>query len=312
VSIEADARIDLGEDETLLWKLRLWRSRATVCWFVVAPAVMVVKKSNKGHAARAAMAALEPLLELLLELGVTSPEAESLLRSIFVHKAHSWLKARISSGKSPSDALVSLATGVHRNFVREILASAPGIAPARDRRGLSAGRLLDIWRSDRKYLDNNGNPQDLNEGDREPSFRSLVAACLPGAAPGVVLAELKRAGHVQSLRDHRVRIRSTAGRSTSVSLGDATVLGTRAKNMLDTLHHNLRHPTSPLFYGEMPPIDVDMDDLARVRELINRRASTFLAAIASELAPEAKKHGRRKRTRRVRVGLGLFETQQPT
>lgn len=273
---------------------------------------MVVKKPNKGHAARAAMAALEPLLELLLELGVTSPEAESLLRSIFVHKAHSWLKARISSGKPPSDALVSLTTGVHRNFVREILASAPGIAPERDRRGLSAGRLLDRWRSDRKYVDNNGNPQDLNEGDREPSFRSLVAACLPGAAPGVVLAELKRAGHVQSLRDHRVRIRSTAGRSSSVRLGDATVFGTRAKNMLDTLHHNLRHPMSPLFYGEMQPIDVDMTDLARVRELISRRASTFLAAISSELAPEAEKHGRRKRTRRVRVGLGLFETQQPT
>ena len=42
------------------------------------------RDSDTAAVARAAMAAIEPVVELLLDLGVTSPEAESLLRSLFV------------------------------------------------------------------------------------------------------------------------------------------------------------------------------------------------------------------------------------
>src|ERR1039457_3849889 len=97
----------------------------------------------KAVVSRAAMAAVEPLVELFLELGVTSPEAESLLRSVFVHKAREWLAKPITAEDSPSDARVSLVTGVHRNFVRSILAEPPRIAAAREQRGHRASRLLD-------------------------------------------------------------------------------------------------------------------------------------------------------------------------
>src|ERR1700686_1980618 len=154
------------------------------------------------------MAAVEPLVELFVELGITSPEAESLLRSLFIHKARQWLAASSADGEQPSDVRVSLVTGVHRNFVRRILAEPPRIAAARERKKHRTARLLDAWHTDPAYLDSSGKPRDLSKREPEPSFSTLAAAYAPGAAPGVVLQELQRPGVVRLLPDERVRIGS--------------------------------------------------------------------------------------------------------
>ena len=60
-----------------------------------------MSEAEKAALARSAMAAMEPLVQLLLEIGITSPEAESLLRSLFVHKAREWL----AKGAQPSETV---------------------------------------------------------------------------------------------------------------------------------------------------------------------------------------------------------------
>ena len=119
------------------------------------------------------MAAVEPLVELFLELGITSPEAESLLRSIFVHKAREWLAKSNAAEQYPSDVHVALVTGVHRNFVRTLLAEPPRIAVAREQKGHRASRLLEAWHSDARYLDSSGKPRDLSE--KEPGTQLQFA-----------------------------------------------------------------------------------------------------------------------------------------
>src|ERR1700722_10592727 len=163
-----------------------------------------MSRTGKAALARSAMSAMEPLVQLFLELGITSPEAESLLRSLFVHQARAWLAQASDGGGKPSDVRISLVTGVHRNFVRRILAETPRIAAARAQKGHPAERLLDAWHSDPAYLDSSGKPRDLPERGPKPSFYSLASAYIPGAAPGVVLEELRRAGVVQMLAEHRV------------------------------------------------------------------------------------------------------------
>ncbi len=255
------------------------------------------------------MIALEPLVELLLELGVTSPEAESLVRSVFIHKAREWLAQQDKRGEFPSDVRVALVSGVHRNFVRQILAEPPRIAAARERRGQSAGRLLDAWYADPRYLDSNGKPRDLSEKEGESSFYSLAGTYLPGAAPGVVLEELQRAGLIQRLAENRVRVRSRAIRSHGISLGGVGEMGNRAKELLETLHRNLRKPASRLFCEGIAGFEIDESLLPVVRNIINTRASTFLVAMENELAIEAIKSRRRRGRLRVKVGLTVFETE---
>jgi hypothetical protein len=269
-----------------------------------------VSESGKHGLARAAMVALEPLVELFLELGVTSPEVESLLRAVFVHKARDWLSRQSESGESPSDVRVAMVTGVHRNFVRRILAEPPRIARYREQRGNNASRLLDAWRSDSRYLNSSGKPLDLSERDREPSFYSLAATYVPGAPPGVVLKELQRAGLIQRLPDDRVRVRSRAVRTHGVSLEGISEMANRAKDLLETLHRNLRKPESRLLCAGIRPLEIDVAQLSTVRNMINHRATTFLAAVEHELAIEASKSRPRRRRGRAKVGLTIFETEQ--
>jgi hypothetical protein len=268
-------------------------------------------ETDKAALARAAMSAVEPLVELFLELGITSPEAESLLRGVFVHTARKWLASQSRSGEAPSEVRVSLVTGVHRNFVRRILAEPPRIAAAREQKGGGASRLLEGWHSDPVYLDSSGKPRDLPEKDHEPSFYSLAAAYLPGAAPGVVLEELRRAGLVQLLAEHRVRVRSRAYKTQGISVGNVGEMGSRARELLETLRHNLRNPASPLFCEAIRVLNIDASRLSAVRNIINRRASTFLTAMENELAIEAEKASPGGRRNRVKVGLTVFETERP-
>lgn len=265
---------------------------------------------DKTTLARAAMAAVEPLVELFLELGITSPEAESLLRSVYVHAAREWLAKRGAGDAGPSDVRVSLATGVHRNFVRNILSEPPRIAAAREQKGHRASRLLEAWHSDPKYLDSSGKPRDLSERDQEPSFHTLAASYVPGTAPSVVLGELRRAGLVQMLAEHRVRVRGRSFRAQGINAGNVADMGHRARELLQTLVHNLVQPQAPRFCESMPEIEVDLARAPFVRDLISRRAGNFLAAIEQELAAEASGSRRRRSRQRVRIGLTAVATER--
>jgi len=87
-------------------------------------------------------------------------------------------------------------------------------------------------------------------------------------------------------------------------------MGNRAKDLLETLHQNLRKPGSRLFCEGIPAFDIDVSLLPAVRNIINHRASTFLVAMENELAIEANKSRRRRRRQRVKVGLTIFETER--
>jgi hypothetical protein len=267
-----------------------------------------VARAGKAVLARAAMSAAEPLVELFLELGVTSPEAESLLRSLFVHTARAWLARSRPAAGVPSDVRVSLVTGVHRNFVRRILAEPPRIAAEREEKGHPAERVLEAWHSVAKYLDSSGKPRDLSEKDQEPSFQTLVMEELPGASPGMVLAELRRAGAVQILAEHRVRVRSRRFRWHGINAGNIGEFGSRGRELLDTLTHNLREPASRRFCESMPAIEIDATRAPFVRDLIARRASTFLTAMEQELTAAVSGTRAPGNTRRVRIGLTAVET----
>ena len=266
--------------------------------------------SGKATMARAAMAAIEPLVEILLEMGVTSPEAESLLRSLFVHRARSWLAKQSPTTSEPSDARISLVTGVHRNFVRHILAERPRIAKLRQKRGNRADRVLNAWYTDPHYLDGSGKPRDLPEKGSRPSFQSLATKYLPGAAPGVVLDELKRAGAVQSLVEGRLRVRNKFFRVLGLNPASVVDIGNRAQGMIETLTHNLHHPDNRRVYDSTPSLEIEEDRIAAVREIIGRRASTFLARMEHELTSAVPMPKARDAKKKIRVGLTIFATER--
>jgi hypothetical protein len=264
------------------------------------------RPSARAKMALAALTAVEPLLDLFLRIGLTSPEVESLMRGVFVHKSREWL-ARQNGGQPPSNVRVSLVSGVHRNFVHRILAEPPRIAPARERRANRIGPLLQAWHNENQYLDDSGKPRDLPERGESPSFLSLVREHLPGTSPSEILQALLRSGVVESLPNHRVRVRSQTVRQLGITLENVTELGLRAKAIIGTLIWNLDNVRDGLFFESTPVVEIDADRMAVVREVISRRATTFLAAITQELTSE--KPGRKASGRRSKISLAVIESK---
>jgi hypothetical protein len=267
-----------------------------------------VREVGKAALARIAISAVDPLVELLLELGVTSPEAESLLRSVFVHKAKAMLAKAAASSGSASDVRIALVTGVHRNFVRRLLAEPPRIAAARAHKGHRTDRLLEAWHVDPIYLDSNGKPRDLPEAGEAPSFASLANKYVPGTPPRVILDELRRSQIVQQLAEHRLRVLSRRFRMRGVNSGNIRELSARAQGLLETLTHNLRQPQEQLVCDSMRPVEIDADRMAAVTDLIARRSANFMNSMAQELSPEAPRSRHAKARKRVTIGLVTFQT----
>jgi hypothetical protein len=91
---------------------------------------MVKRQSDNYDVAKALSAALEPVIDVCLQIGITSPELESLLRATFVRRAFVRLPRQATTGRDPSDSRVSIATGVHRAEVSRIR-GADGTTSAR-------------------------------------------------------------------------------------------------------------------------------------------------------------------------------------
>lgn len=267
---------------------------------------------ERARVAAAAMQAIEPLIDLLLQLGITSPEAESLFRTQFVHRTRRRLLAQ-HGRRGATDVRVALSSGVHRNFVHQILRRPPTIAPNRVRKGHRANRLIDAWHTDARYQDGDGKPRDLPRSGPAPSFRSLAQRYASGVAPGPLLAELARADAVLLLPDRRVRVRSRQVRTGGMSRKSVVEMGARARNLLDALLSNLSAPTDPLLCESTPQWRIERSRLPLVRAVVRRRTDAFLAALEAEIASENRRTRRDARAAPTSaLALTIFETLSTT
>lgn len=259
--------------------------------------------------ARAAIRAIEPLVDLFLELGITSPEAESLLRAVFVHRSRRWL-SDLEGGGAPSDVRIALVSGVHRNFVSRLLAEPPKIARARERKGHRLGRLLDAWHREPSYLDSSGKPRDLPEHGLSPSFEALASHYLPGVSFGALMRELHRAGVIETLANRRIRVRSRSMRVAGITVGNLREAGLRSAGYLRTLIRNLRNPREPLLDETLVPIAVTAKRVPIVREVIYRRSIAFLQSLEEELESERRQAHASEEV--VRLSISIFEPCEVT
>ncbi len=147
--------------------------------------------STKEEVATAAMSVFEPLVGLFVDMGITCDDAERLLRRVYVREAREH-ELRRSGGKRVSEARLALICGVPRKSVSEIL-KQPKFEPRTARH--RASWLLQVWRTDKRYLKADGTPRALRfEGGSkgEPTFMELATTHAANVWPKTLLAELLR------------------------------------------------------------------------------------------------------------------------
>jgi hypothetical protein len=275
------------------------------------------KRAAKGVRQGTALAlapALAPIVDLCLQLSVTSPEMERVLRNVFVERAARWLLEHRRGARAASDLKVALMVGIHRNFVREIRSLRPRAAVDRPRRGHRAEALLDAWSSDWRFLNESGQPRDLpiQAAPGEPSFEMLVQECLPGVSMRTALAELRRSGSVRLLAEEQVRLRSRTVRSVGLKASSIAEVSERAGELLSTLLHNLMAPEDARFCEGIKPLEVDGERLAIVRDIIAKRSRHFIDALTTELAHEAVSGSKGSKPTKVGIMIHAYEKTGPS
>lgn len=256
--------------------------------------------------AMAVLTAAIPLLDVMLRIGITSPEAESLMRSLYVHRTRAWLASQ-PNAEAPTAARVALVSGVHRSFIREILETSPSIPPARGRRAYLPGRAISAWRTDPLYADQGGRPRDIPEKGPAPSFEALVAKYLPSHASADVLDELIRGKAVESIAEHRLRLRARSARRFGLNPEAIEAYAKSAKAVLEALTSQLLDPGSSVYAEFMPEVSIAQARLPLIREVIARRAGSLLRGLELEIGVE----GKHRQGRGVPISVAVVALEGP-
>jgi hypothetical protein len=253
-------------------------------------------------------AVFEPLAQLLVEHGISSPQAEALLRAVCVHQA-----AKIAAARSnrPNVSRIALVTGIDRAEVSRILGSPPAGDLVLEARRNRANRVLVGWHSDPRFIDRDGPlVLPIKHQDRgRPSFWTLVNRYAPGVYPGLILSELFRVGAAEKLDDQRVRARMRQYKAKDFSDEALREMGARVRDLLRTLLSNATEASWPKVFRVVETLNVDERFLPLIRKMFSDRTEALISSVQEELKSSRWRRGREIASR-VRIGLTVFSYEE--
>lgn len=263
---------------------------------------------TKVGALAAAEAAFSPLAQLLLECGITSPEAESLLRAVFVHEAIGIGRSR---GKKPNASRIALLTGLDRAEVARILKDAPRVQPWIEMRRNRVNRVLAGWHLDRDFFAGS-RPAILHIKQARPrrrTFWTLANRYAPGVYPGLILSELVRMGVVEKLTDGRVHVLTRRHRRAEFGNKTLSDLGARIRDLLQTTLNNAMQIGWRRVCRAVESADIDPKFLPLIRKTLTDRSDALLLGVREELR-SSRWRRMNSEAPRVRIGLTVFAHEE--
>lgn len=257
----------------------------------------------------ALIAMAQAIAPLLLAEGISSPDAERLLRSVCIHAAARADRAR---GRRPNVSRLALLTGVDRHVVARLLKVAPQPDAARlqtHRHRLD--RVLEHWHADPAYSDSGRpRPLEIKAGPHRKSFWTLAKTCARDAYPPLILRELMKVGAVERLRDGRVRPRARIYKATDLDEEALRDIGARVSDLTRTMLSNLsREGGAPRVCETVETLDVDEGQLELVRRALGARSTAVLTEMQQLLnSPRWRRSGRSGR--RVRIAWTCYQGEE--
>jgi hypothetical protein len=143
---------------------------------------------------------LYPLVQLLLQHGVTYPQLADALKSVFIEAAQ---RGERDSGRM-TDSELAVRTGIHRKDVKRLRSERAAQLPGRpdDTPRSLTSAVFTRWLTDPEWCDKVGQPKALTRNaDDAHSFDALVKSVSKDVHPRTVLNELNRLSLVSIERD---------------------------------------------------------------------------------------------------------------
>lgn len=209
-------------------------------------------------------------------LGISAPEFSSVCKQVYVEAAAGRLA---KSAKRVNRSRIAIVTGLTRAEVTRLLNSQPSAATVRQRHLHRASRVLNGWLSDPDFASRKGRPRDLPLKGGRRSFEALVKRYSGDIPPRAMLDELSAMSAVRRQKNGRVRAIKREFPGSPVRSRDIAALGIRAGTLLETLCHNLEHPSNPIFAASVTGTAVDPRIVDLLLQRIETQGTDFLRRI---------------------------------
>ncbi len=251
-----------------------------------------------------ARAAFQGLAPLLVEFGVTSPEAESLLRAVCVHET---ARTQTLGGRRLNVSRVSVKTGVNRHLIKTLLKSPPRVDGGLSTRRDSMRRVIDGWLTDPRYT-SHGRPKDLEIGNPNSKGRdawTLIQRYAPGVWPRLILDELIRVEFVDSQPNGRLRLKRTAKGKSVARPEVREAVGQQMRDAMRAAFRDSSQSGGKHSWRTAQSVEIGRNDLPLVRKMLSDRLDAMMAWLTEELN-SARWRRSPARGGKARVGLSGF------
>jgi hypothetical protein len=268
-------------------------------------------QSSKHQILAAAVARiLKPLIRILLRSRISYGTFADIAKRQFIEVARNEFSIE---GRKQSVSRVAVITGLTRKEVRRIVGfDQPEDDQSSDRYN-RASRVVAGWRRDRDFLDQGGNPVELNISGSANSFQELVRRYSGDVPYRAVLDELDADGSVERLDDNRVKLTHRAYLPKADESMKLHILGVDTALLIDTIDHNLNMKAqSPRFQRKVLYDNLPTEALPEFRRLSSKAAQGLLENLDKwlsghdrDLNPKAGGSGRNT------AGLGIYYFEEP-
>jgi hypothetical protein len=262
----------------------------------------------KEAALAALKRAIDPLVGVMFNAALTVRELNQLVRERAVLTAAK--RVAKQSGRD-NKARVAIMTGLPRSEVARILDSDEVARSKRSGQPSATRRILTAWFDDPRFQAPNGYPAVLPIFGKRRSFEHLVAMHTRGIPLRAMLDELTELDAVERLPDQRVKAISRLPISTGMTGSAIAAVGERTRDLLETLNHNLRHTSKPLFERTALVDEADPEMVSLVRREIAEQGANFIDSANSLLSRSCAKPSRSmaKTAGKCRLGVTVYYFQ---
>lgn len=229
-------------------------------------------KSNSSKAAEAAVLALQPLANLLLDHGLGVPELYGALKWAFVQEA----ARRQSARNQPLNASrIAAVTGLTRHEVARLLKARVAPENLQTRLTQRSNRVLLGWHTDAAFLTRDGKPRPLPyEG--ENSFSSLAHQFSGDIPPRAMLDELLAQGAVKEVAPDAFKPLGRSVQRSSASGESLLEIGRRLNLVAQSITASTGQTDGLPAFQDLAMIEgVEATQALELVATLNRRSENF-------------------------------------
>lgn len=266
-----------------------------------------MSETVKAAVMRAVLRLLEPLVRLLLEAGIGVGEFNQLAKMAYARAARD-----AAPEARPNISRIAVLTGIPRGEVAEILRRPEEYRTEPERGVQRAERVLQGWWKDADFCDGKGEPLKLPLRGPRRSFAALVKRYAGDPRVRTLLKELLRVKAVRRLPDRHVEVLSRTFATARWDNTGIEIVGERVRDLLDTLVHNLKHPSRPRYARFVVNAEVDPRYVPLLLRDITHQAEVLADSFQDALNdPDRNVRPSRSAQDAHRISLGLFVAEEP-